>query len=298
MRRVNKSRKQRIYAFLLKSSIFCLLLRIYRRRTSPVCIVSFKKSGRTWLNLLIGKAISLHFSLNDDDCLSLPLIRNRSKGYPGILFSHDDAAHWKKPDELIQSSIKYKYKKVIFLARDPRDILVSTYYEKTKRLPAYIEGEKLEYKFVSERIKPYEGTLSDYLYESVGSYDTILSFYNIWAENSKNIDDFLLVSYENLYGNPQKELRKVLNFIGLLDVSDEVLSEAIEYASFRNMRSMEQNDRLQSMKLRPAQNDDFESYKTRSGKVGGFVDYFNEEEIEYLNSKMKETLSDFYKYNV
>ncbi len=143
------------------------------------------------------------------------------------------------------------------------------YFEKHKGLPVYIEGEKREYSLLAERIQPYKDSLSQYVREPVGSFDTILSFYNIWAKNSSIIDELLLVRYEDLYSNPKEKLRKVLNFIGLLNVKNEVLNESIEYSSFNNMHSMERNDRLQSVKLRPAQKDDFESYKTRVGKVGG-----------------------------
>jgi hypothetical protein len=51
-------------------------------------------------------------------------------------------------------------------------------------------------------------------------------------------------------------------------------------------------------KLKPGDKNDPESYKTRRGKVGGYIDYLSSEEIEYLNQKMKTSLSDIYNYKV
>ncbi|NEO10385.1 sulfotransferase domain-containing protein, partial [Moorena sp. SIO3I8] len=40
-------------------------------------------------------------------------------------------------DELVQSKANYKNAKVILLVRDPRDVVVSIYFEHTKRVGHY-----------------------------------------------------------------------------------------------------------------------------------------------------------------
>lgn len=247
-------------------------------KSADVVLVSFPKCGRTWLRLMVGRAIQQHFGLEEVNLLELEQWVERHPAIPKILVTHDDDPHYKKPAKLVESKAKYKNKKVIFLVRDPRDVVVSIYFQKKKRE------------------KTYDGELSDYLHEPVGSFDTLLRFYNIWAENRHVPKAFLLVRYEDIYANPQNELRRVLDFLGLQAISDGVIAEAVSYAFFDNMRRMEEEDEFDSGKLRPKDRSDKESYKTRKGEVGGFAEYLNANQIEYLNRKINETLSDFYGY--
>lgn len=247
-------------------------------KSSDVFLISFPKCGRTWLRLMIGRALEKHFNLANADILELHQLGTLHPDIPKILVSHDDGPQWKRPDELVESKKKYKKKKVIFLVRDPRDVLVSSYFQKKKRRNAY------------------DGEMSDYVYEEVGSLKTLLQFYNIWAENRHIPKDFLLVRYEDIQTNPPRELRRVLDFLDLRTISDDVIAEAVRFASFDNMRKMEKEGRFRSPKLRPVDSRDKESYKTRQGKVGGFVEYLSKEEIEYINRKMDQMLSSFYGY--
>ena len=90
----------------------------------------------------------------------------------------------------------------------------------------------------------------------------------------------------------------MLDFIGLDDIADEVVIDVVNFSSFENMRAMEADNAFKHEKLIPADKDDPESYKTRKGKIGGFVDYLSPQEIQYLNHKIKEGLTDFYDYSV
>jgi hypothetical protein len=109
-------------------------------------------------------------------------------------------------------------------------------------------------------------------------------------------EGFLLVRYEDLKHNPVGELRRVVDFLGFTEVEDALLYEAVEFASFENMRKMEAGGTFQSMMLNPADRSDPESYKTRKGKIGGYQDYLSSEESARLADKMKMELSDFYGY--
>ena len=69
-------------------------------------------------------------------------------------------------------------------------------------------------------------------------------------------------------------------------INDEEISEAIKFSSFKNMRKMEEEDKFNSNKLRAVNKSEQESYKTRKGKVGGYKEYFEEKETEFLNKKI------------
>lgn len=261
------------------------LQRWYDERRAEVFLISFPKCGRTWLRLTIAKALERHFELkNATNLMELYALGEQHPDIPKIFITHDDDAFWKKPEELVRSKTKYKHAKVIFLVRDPRDVLVSSYFEKKKRSHIYPNKP------------PYQGELSDYINEAVGSFDTILEFYQIWAQNRQVPKDFLIIRYEDLHANPATELRKVMEFIGIAQIKDAAIAEAVEFASFDNMRKMEEKGGVGCYRLKPTDPRDLESYKTRRGKVGGFEDYLSLSEIEELTRRMNETLSPMYGY--
>jgi hypothetical protein len=268
-----------------------------RRRDIPsdVYLVSFPKCGRTWLTLLIGRALQQHFGLTRANPLKLRKLCDRREDLPKIAPTHDDLPQWKRPDELSEDKSRYLGRKVIFLVRDPRDVLISNYFQKKKR----VKPSKRFFFFTKpgrEWRVPFEGELGDFLHHDVGSFDSILRFFRIWEEQRYVPDGFLLIRYEDLHGDAAAELRRVLDFVGLPGVSDDVVREAVEFASFDNMHRMEQRQQFRQGKLKPADAGDADSYKTRRGKVGGYVDYLSEDQVADLNRRMRETLPPFYRY--
>ncbi|NER39959.1 MAG: sulfotransferase domain-containing protein [Oscillatoria sp. SIO1A7] len=250
-----------------------------------VFIISFPKSGRTWLRLLLGKVFALHFSLKYVNLLELQEISYAHSSLPNIKVIHDDDSEWKKTNELSTSKKEYADKKVILLVRDIRDIIVSNYFEKTKRSQMYYNGDR-----------NFNGDLSSYVRSDVGSVETLIDFYNIWADNRNVPSDFLLIRYEDMQKNIKAELLKVLCFLSLPSIPEELVKEAIEYASFENMRKLEIDNAFNSFMLKPGDKNDPESYKVRRGKVGGFVDYLNEADLKWINQKINLRLSNFYAY--
>jgi hypothetical protein len=260
-------------------------------RKTDVYLVSYPKCGRTWLRLMIGSAIAKHFSLTEDeDTLFLRWKTKPHPQVPMITVTHDDRPMLKAAHELQASKEKYRSKKVIFLARDPRDVIVSSYFEMKKR------GNLFGDNPYETRRGVYDGDLKGFIDREVGGLDTILRYYNIWAENRSIPRDFLLVRYEDLKRDPQIELRRVMDFLGLQVISAATMQEAIDFSSFENMRKMEAEGRFQSGMLKPAEKNDQDSYKTRKGKVGGYADYLDSQEVERINHKMQTVLSDFYGY--
>ncbi|HBK64408.1 MAG TPA: sulfotransferase, partial [Cyanobacteria bacterium UBA11166] len=156
-------------------------LRLPAQNQAEFLIISYPKCGRTWLRLMLGRVFQTHFGLTNANLLELHELAQLNPNIPKIWVSHDDKPQWKKPDELVTDKGEYQDKKVILLVRDPRDVVVSNYFQKTKRR------------------KVYDGSLSDYLQESLGSFDTILRFYNIWADNRTITQKFILVRYEDLH---------------------------------------------------------------------------------------------------
>jgi hypothetical protein len=267
------------------------LLRWYAHKNTDVYLISYPKCGRTWLRLMIGRAIGLHYSLpEDEELLFLRWKKRPHPDLPRITVVHEDRPMLKTPDELETNKEKYRHKRVIFLVRDPRDVIVSSYFEMKKR--GHIFGNNPH----ETRLSYYDGSLSEFIDRPIGGFDTLLCYYNIWA-NSRDIPQgFLLVRYEDMKSNPNRELRRVLDFLGLQSIDDDAIAEAVKFASFENMRKMEAKGTFTSGMLNPADRNDSDSFKTRKGKISGYLDYLSEPEIWTLNNKMKKELSQIFGY--
>jgi hypothetical protein len=267
------------------------LKRWYAQRNTDVYLISYPKCGRTWLRLMVGCAITQHFGLpKNEDTLFIRWKKKPHPQVPWITAVHDDRPMLKAPEELQTSKARYQDKRVIFLSRDPRDVIVSSYFEMKNR--GQIFGENP----YESRQAVFEGNLPEFIRKREGGFETILCYYNIWAENQNTPRGFLLVRYEDMKANAQHELRRVVDFLGLGIIPDAILAEAVEYASFENMRKMEAQGKFKSGILQPADQSNQDSYKTRKGKVKGFADHLDEADIAYLNQLMGEKLSAYFGY--
>jgi hypothetical protein len=230
--------------------------------------------------MMLGKTLALHFGLGDVNYLANDLLADTDAKGLRIRVSHDDNPHWKEPAKLSRRKGRYRRQKVVFLVRDPRDVVVSMYFERSRR-------EQVDV-----------GSIGDFLEASVGSLDTILEYYNIWAANRGRPRDFLMIRYEDLQQGAAVELRRLLDFIGLSEVSNEHISEAVEYSSFKNMRKMEMGGDVESGRLKPRDHSDMESFKTRKGIVGGYVEYLERAQIDSVERRITERLDPFYRYSI
>ena len=250
-----------------------------REARADTLLISFAKSGRTWLRVLIGHAISDHYGFSDN-VLDLDLLAKRDPSIPNIVETHDGGTVRAHVGDVSHEKSRYADKRVLFMVRDPRDTVVSAYFQASKR----------------KRI--FDGQLDEYLRSPVGSIDTIIQFHNVWARERHKPRGFHLVRYEDLHEDPITQLRDVLNFLGLPEIQESSVKRAVEFASFENMRRLELSGQVGHgrMVLRPGDEKDVESYKTRRGKAGGYRDYLSEADIRYLDHRIAKELDPYFGY--
>ncbi|MFJ9061792.1 sulfotransferase domain-containing protein [Streptomyces sp. NPDC102409] len=242
-----------------------------------IYVISFPKCGRTWLRVLLARAISESRRLPMELCRDLDLTHFTATdpGVPRIVFWHDDRVAWRAPGDLSSDKGFYRDRKVVLLVRDIRDVAVSHYFQRTRR-----EGN------------PYTGTLGEFISEDIGSVRTCLEFWNIWQSQQNTPAAFLISSYERLSADTTGELARILDFCRLPDAKEPAtLRVAAEYARFDSMRAMERDDTLNSEKLRPSVPGDPESYKTRRGVVGGYRGYLTPEQVDYIDGLVQDVLA-------
>jgi hypothetical protein len=270
-------RERAIRFRLLRASLSPRAIRAERR--ADVLLISYPKCGRTWLTMMLARSLALHAGLDEVDYLANDLPGGGRAGLPRIRISHDENPHWRTARGLARSKRRYRAKKVVLLVRDPRDVVVSMYFERSRRERAY------------------SGTLREFLHERRGSLETILAYYNVWARERGRPRGFCLVRYEDLKADPAGELVRILGFAGVTPAPAHV-QDAVQFASFENMRAMEAGDVLGSGRLRARDPNDAESFKTRRAKVGGFVDYLDAGEIAWMERRIRETLDPIYGYGM
>lgn len=252
------------------------LRRWWRRWRADVHLISYPKCGRTWLVLLIAEALQRHHGVRLRNPLKLRGLASRARGIPYIHAHHDGGPEFLLPEEIPTDKSAYRRRKVIFLVRDPRDVLVSSYFQKVKR----------NYN--------YEGSISDYIDERRGGIESIVTFYNIWAANREVPAEFLLVTYEDLHADAARELRRVLAFIGHSGIPQELIDAAVDSCRFENMRRLEREDSFRTGALSPRDRDDESTYKTRQGKAGGHRDHLSEEQIARIDDVIRQRLDPFF----
>ena len=117
-----------------------------------------------------------------------------------------------------------RYCKVIYLVRDPRDVVLSLYNFRRK-YRSVDDSYPIE-RYVAERFLP--GDLDVSWGEHVGS----------WLGTRMNHPGFLLVRYEDLLQDPTRELCRLAGFLGIA-ASTEALTQAIERSSANRLRQLE-----------------------------------------------------------
>lgn len=250
-------------------------------------LVSFPKSGRTWLQLLIGTYLVRYFQLDGSKYNPLRDLHEMTQSIDrvsSLQVTHDGSVFYRSPTALDADKQKYANANVILLIRDPRDVVVSAYFERNRRFPG--RGKK-----------GYEGTLTEFLRHDQGSFDTIVAFYNIWYQSKEIPKQLKIVKYEHLLNQTEYELWAILKFMRLPPIDDSLLKQAVQECSFDNMREMERTDKFADIKLKPGDASDAESYKTRKGKIGGYKDYLSAEDIDYVDFRMRENLAEFFGYH-
>jgi len=245
--------------------------------TKPeVYILSYPKSGRTWLRVLIGRYLSLRYNLPENLILQTEKITTKSN-LPKTIFSHEgwgmrDLKNYK---ELSQDKRKYSSKKVLLLGRDIKDTLVSSYFQATKR------------------IEVFDGPISEFIASEKFGVLKVLGFYTAWLKNRHIPKSFLFISYEDLHQNPHDTLLKVLSFIGETHTNRELVEQSVEYSSFSNLKKMETENKFKSSKMRAKESTDPESFKVRKGKVGGYIEYLSEEDQVFIARTIEGSTFDF-----
>lgn len=287
-------------------------LQNFKIRPDDVWVVGFPKTGTTWTHNIAWKLMhNLDFdapyeALNNRS-FEVPTIveekptasdeyqrhftetgqrydRNVNLSSPRVLKAHS-------PAYLLPKDIWTVKPKIIYVARNPKDMIVSLYH-------------------MSRSIAAgYERSLNDLCEDLMNDqvlytpfHDHILSFWQI-----RHLDHVLFLTYEELSADRAAGIKRISDFLGC-QYSDEQLKQLMEHVSFSKMRETFPN--YYSAQIVGAEPDpnyklvfNFEALNClclicvfcrfcRKGKVGGYRDDLSPEMINKLNEWSKKQLKD------
>lgn len=246
-------------------------------------VVSHGKSGRTWLRVMLSRFYQQQHGLPEPQMLEFDNLHRQNPLIPKIFFTHDNVL----TDYTRSGETKaYLYDKpVLLLIRHPVDVTVSQFFQWKHRM----SQRKIELNHLPDRAK--EISILEFV---VNQLPHTIAFLNTWAKEIPRMQHILVVRYEDMRQHAERALTRSLAFIGTPG-SEERIKEAVAFASYDNMRKLEETGAFGGKKLAPGEKGNPDSYKVRRGKVGGYRDYFNDQELAVLDEMMGSGLSPHYR---
>jgi len=198
-------------------------------------LVSFPRSGNTWTRFLVCNLIDSDHPVN---------FRHLESRIPEIYDVTDRALRKFPRPRIIKSheSFDPRYKKVIYILRDPRDVVLSYYEFQLKRRVITDDCTLEEFlpRFMESEFEPKTGSWRDH----------VLS----WMATRSGQKNFLLLKYEDMLANTQEESTKIALFLGI-DSSPERIARAVALSSAERMRTLEKEQSGQWKETRKTRHD-------------------------------------------
>jgi len=224
-----------------------------------VWLVSYPRSGNTWLRFLIANIQHPETDVN---------YRSIDELVPDW---HQKDHKWQPDESFDWSPVAIKshwiyvpnYDKVIYLYRDPRDVVLSCYH--------FSQGD-WDIRF--------EGTFDEYLRKvfilggRYGRWDRHVYF---WASGKSGIP-FILIKYEDLWQHLYREVKRIIDFLGIKVRSATEVQAAIDKSDFNELEKIRARDGVHPKK------------KGLRGRPGGWRENLTEKQKDLIWEKFGKTM--------
>lgn len=227
-------------------------------RDDDIFLVSYPRSGVTWISFLIANIISKTLNLN------MTVNHFNIHGFvPDIHQGIDiplDLGFFPFK-RIIKSHSQYNpyYKNIIYILRDPRSVMVS--YHK------FLQG-----------LEEYDGTVSDLIDDPRYGVVPWVNHLSEWVNGINPSIRFRIVKYEDFKQDTQKALCGLAFLLGI-DLNEDTAEEIVNSCSIENMRRLENETRTLSIDRKDTK---FEF--VRSGSINSWKEDLTEKDISRIES--------------
>jgi sulfotransferase family protein len=206
-----------VVKYLLGRDIAGRLLAVYPDDTF---IVSYPRSGNTWTRFLVANLLrpkqAVSFANIErlvPDCEASSSRYLRGIARPRVIKSHEYFDH--------------RYKKVIYIVRDPRDVVLS-YYDFDRK-----------YRHIDDAY-PFESYVRDFVKGKLSSADWGTWGENVgsWISTRNGHEGFLLLRYEDMLDEPALAVSRMAAFFHI-EVDEARIQTIVTRSSAQEMRGME-----------------------------------------------------------
>jgi hypothetical protein len=238
---------------------------------------------------MLSRIYQQRYGLPEGSLISFDDFHRRNAAVPRIFFTHDNYLRNYTGSESVAAD--YGGRRVLMLVRHPADVTVSQYFQWKHRMRVDKKG-LLGYPDHGEDVD-----LFAFMMRPEWGLPRVIDFLNFWARDFDALDPFALTRYEDLRRDPERELARVMAFLGTPATADEI-TEAVAFGSVDNMRKLEQKSAysLAGGRMKPRDVNNPDSYKVRRAKVGGYRDYFTDEQVRLIDAQVDDTLAPVFGY--
>lgn len=213
-------------------------------------VVSYPRSGNTWTRFLVANLLhpekpvtfaNIERIVPDSEAQSNRFLRSVPR--PRVIKSHE--------------YFHPKFSKVIYIVRDPRDVVLS-YYDFQRKYRQIEDGYPLS-QYAEDFVTGQRG---------LGDWGTWSEHVNSWISTRLGQPAFLFLRYEDLMSDTTRELEKLVCFLGI-EPRSEVIANAIERSSAKRLRELERTQSKQWVSTRNKRDD---IPFIRTAKVGAWAE--------------------------
>ncbi|XP_069395138.1 amine sulfotransferase-like [Paralichthys olivaceus] len=250
-------------------------LQHFELRPTDVLLITYPKSGTVWMQQIIVQIMDQAHPEQAEDASNrtrVPWLEERSADDPNRERPDPRIFGTHLPPDMLPLAVKEQQIKLIYVWRNPKDILVSLYH--------FAQSWVL-----LETPKSFEDFFQQFLDGKVymGSWFDHLNEYSA-ARNQLNIH---FVQYENMLKDLRGEVVKLCAFLEQ-DLTDEAIDRVVEMSTFKNMKTNPNANYKDFL-----ERERYKKETMRKGVAGDWKNHFTVAQNQRFDKVFKEKMKNF-----